>query len=144
MKPFLLVLLAALVCPNPGRAMDPAARSDTPTVKAAGLMVRVDDLILSDKKAYAHMLWDAYPLRDTITAMAKARGMEPAAFRRLAVKDLVAGPLKAKAPKAPKVKVDVVEFDQRDEYGMPQMASIKKLDHIEMDAPFASTKTAAP
>jgi hypothetical protein len=99
------------------------ARPVTPTVKAGAYEVRLDDIQVTDKKAYAYLLWDiqALGLPDDVKAQD--------AKLQAGVLALVKGPVAQQVPKAKGVKVDVVRFTQRDDYGAPDWNSVKKVAH---------------
>ena len=112
-----------------------ASRGMTGTAQVEGLDVQLKDVIVTDKKAYAHLLWDAFPLRQSIAGAAKAQGKSDEQLRDAMVRALALTAVRARFPKALKVKIDVVEFSRRDEYGAPDWNSVKKLQHLEMDLP---------
>lgn len=111
----ILLLLAALAAPAPLRPAGSALPA-TPTVKAGGADIVPADFIITRKKGYVHLLWDAFPYRGPAAPDVQA-----------VVADLLAGPVAKKFPKAVKVKVDVVEFPDRDEYGAPRWESIRRV-----------------
>lgn len=119
-----------------------APRPLTPTVKVEGLDLRLDDVIITPKAGYAHLLWDLFPYHDAVAAAAKAKSQPEADFRALVVKGLAQALVPAKAPKVKLVKADVVEFTERDEYGAPRWSSVKKVQKLQvtLEAPKAKAK----
>lgn len=94
-------------------------------IQAGGIVVDRADIIITKKKGYIHLLWDAFPASVALKALTGT-----AEAGRLAVlDDLVRGPVTKADPDVPKVRADVVEFPLRDDYGAPVWSSIKRLGH---------------
>lgn len=121
-----LILAMLMACPAYAQ---PQALSAS--VEAAGLQIQRADFIVSDKGSYLHLLWDAFPVKKALAEEAKAKGLAPGALRRNVVKGLLES-VSGSYSKALKAKVDVVEFTQRDEYGLPRWSSVHKLAHFEI------------
>jgi hypothetical protein len=121
---FTLCLLLGALAAGPLAADSPL--DVTPTVKAGNLTVKLSDVLLTPKPGYVHMLFDAYPYRDDIPK----DGMDQ--VLKTIAKDLVKDPLLVKFPKTTKVKADMVQFSQRDDYGAPRWDSVTKLAHYEI------------
>ena len=119
------LILALLLVPALSRAGHAAPISLTSTVKAGGMLIARADFIITDKKTYAHLLWDAYPCREQLKCQDQDK------IFTLVVADLLAGPLAKKLPDALKAKVDIVEFTERDNYGLPKWDSVRKLQKMK-------------
>ena len=126
------LILAAVFCcsltvlARTADAAEESSKALTATVKAAGLVVKLSDLSISLKGDHVHLLFDAFPYRGQLqTDTAQARPLSPV------VESLIAGPLLSRFPSAGLVKVDVVEFSQRDDYGAPRWDSIRRLAKFE-------------
>lgn len=123
-----LVLLAVAL---PAAAAAAGAHRLSPTVQAQGLTVSAQDLLLTPKAAYTHVLWDVFPARTRLDAAAEGRDRE--GFYRDFVQALARGPYQARLG-GRRLRVDVVEIPLRDEYGAPQWSSVKKLARFELPA----------
>jgi hypothetical protein len=134
--------LCALIFSTPALAAD---RAVTPTVQVEDLSVRLDDVIVTPKKDYAHFLWDSFPYKAAITAAAKGQNQDEQAYREKVLKLLANAVVALHAPKLRHIKADVVEFTERNEYGAPLWSSVKKIQHLEFDlAPSKPLKKAKP
>jgi len=118
------LIFALLLAPALSRAGHAAPISLTSTVKAGGMLIAKADFIITDKKSYAHLLWDAFPYREQL------KGQDQAKVFNLVVMDLLSGPLAKKLRGADKAKIDIVEFTERDNYGLPKWDSVKKLQKM--------------
>lgn len=86
----------------------------TGTVRVAGLDVPLDQILVTPKPDYVHIIWDSYAEHDAIKQAGKA-------FRMTAAALALARTLGRTAePKATLFKVDVAEFPVRDDYGAPR------------------------
>jgi hypothetical protein len=135
------ILILALVLPLALAARHAAAgaRPLTPTVSVEGLDVRLDDVIVKAKTGYAYLMWDAFPYRQAISAAAKVRGLDDAPYRDRVLQGLAKTLLGRLAKRGVrKFKADAVEFPERDEYGAPRWASVRKLQHLEAELPAPS------
>jgi hypothetical protein len=127
----ILVGVIALLAPlRSGAEGAPAGR--TPTVQVLGLEIRAADVVVSPKPGYAHLLWDVFPAREAVRAAAKARAQDEPVFRRAVALALAQALVPKAAPGRATVKVDVVEFPERDEYGEPRWSSVKKLQKFDL------------
>ncbi len=123
----LLFLLAGSAAPA---WCEEAAKPVTATVKAAFLEVRKSDFIVTRKETHLHLLWDAFPYAAQIKARAELKKKKASDLRKEVALSLVQLTLKAGGEKPKAIKVDVVEFPERDEYGAPRWGSIKKLERF--------------
>jgi hypothetical protein len=127
--PFLLLCLA-LFLPHPVPAEDGAtdvALSLSDTVKLGSLSIKAADVSLTRKRAYVHVLFDAFPYRDDLLVDSpNPKPLEPV------VKALVEGFVLTRLPATKLVKVDVVEFTDRDDYGAARWDAIKRLGKFEV------------
>jgi hypothetical protein len=127
--PFLLLFLAFCL-PHPVHAESGAANvslSLTDTVKLGSLSIKAADVSLTQKTTYVHVLFDAFPYRDDLQLDSPVpKHLEPV------VKALVVGFVLKRLPATKLVKVDVVEFTERDEYGAPRWDTIKLLAKFEV------------
>lgn len=96
------------------------------TVKVGGLEVGRDQILVTPKKGYVHIIWDAYPSQAAIKAAGAAFKLETAA------KDLATGLGVSADPKAKFVKVDIAEFPVRDDYGAPRWDKLAFLGRYEV------------
>jgi hypothetical protein len=108
----------------------PLAGADTPSkkasqpvtgcpLKAQGVTVKAEDVMVTPKQGYVHVLIDLFPYHDRLKSM-DDKGWQALALS--AARDCAA----LKHP-GNKVKVDVVEFKERDTYGAPVWSSVKVL-----------------
>jgi hypothetical protein len=127
--PFLLLCLAFLL-PHPVHAdyeASAAAPLLTGTVEAGSLSIKAADVSLTLRPTYVHMLFDAFPYRDDLQVDShKPKPLEPV------VEALVQGFVLARLPGTKLVKVDVVEFTDRDSYGAPNWDVVKRLGRFEV------------
>ena len=126
-----LVLIACLAClaAAPLRADTSPAQSQpgyvTPTVQAAGVAVRLKDLVLTPRPGQkTYVLWDAFNYRQILAA--KGDGALTATAQGLAKSYAL-----KKYPKSKTVHVSVVEYQERDSYDTPRYESMKELAQFE-------------
>ena len=80
--------------------------------------------MVTDKKTYVHMLWDANAVRGRFDGKDR-RAMLAEAARQLA---LLRYPVGASADE---IRVDIVFVAQRDEYGNPKWDTLQRVAHAE-------------
>ena len=122
----LLLCLAGLL-PHPALADGGAAAPVSGTAKGASLQIKAANLSLTQKAGYVYVLFDAFPYRDAL----KLDTPNPAPLEPV-VKTIAAGPVLARWPATKLVKMDVVEFSEKDDYGAPRWDSIKRLGKFEV------------
>src|SRR5665213_942423 len=93
----------------------------TGTVKVAGLDVPRNQIVVSPKAAYVHIIWDAFAERAAIKQAGKAFSLTAAALDLVKTEGLTA------SPRTVLFKVDVAEFPVRDDYGAPRLDKIEFL-----------------
>lgn len=127
--PFLLLCLA-LFLPHPAYAeydATGAAPMLTGTVQVGSLSIKAADVSLTLKPTYVHVLFDAFPYRDDLQVdTPRPKPLAPV------VKALVEGFVLTRLPATKLVKVDVVEFPERDDYGAPRWDTVKRLGKFEV------------
>ena len=122
--PFLLLCLA-FILPHPVHAE--AAPLLTGTVTLGALSIKAADVSLTLKATYVHVLFDAFPYRNDLQVDSPSpKPLEPV------VKALVEGFVLTRLPGTKLVKVDVVEFTDRDDYGAARWDTIKRLGKFEV------------
>ena len=133
MKHALLTALLALLCASAAHA-DSAPGAVTPTVKAAGVAVRLKDLVLTPRPGQrVFVLWDAFNYREILAA--KGAGALTATAQALAK----SYGLKS-YPKSKTVHVSVVEYQERDSYDTPRYDSMRELGQFDFKVDPASHK----
>ena len=75
MQALLLSFILACVGIPAWAAGDQAAPS-TVTAQVMGLQVALDDILITPKQGYAHLLWDSYPSRASLRAHSIASAPE--------------------------------------------------------------------
>ena len=121
------ILIALLVCAGAAQAQgaEGTAAGSTPTVKAAGVDIRLKDLILTPREGRkVYVLWDAFNYRQILAA--KGDGALTATAQGLAK-----GYALKKYPRSKTVHVSVVEYQERDSYDTPRYESMKELGQFE-------------
>jgi hypothetical protein len=98
----------------------------TGTVKIAGLEVALNQIMVTPKEGYTHVLWNSFPYRNGIRDAGKAFALE------LAASDLAQGPGLEASPKSKKFKVDIVDFFEKDTYDAPRWDKVKFLGRFEV------------
>jgi hypothetical protein len=124
MKNILLVMAICLIS-SAAWAME-APVAVTNTARIAGIEVANDQILITLKTGYVHLLWDAFPSQEAIRAKGKAFNLENA------VRDLVFGPGLASQPEAMVFKVDVVEYFEKDSYGTKRWDKVRSLGRFEV------------
>ena len=119
MKNLLLIIALCLMNPSVWAAEAPVAVTNT--VKVAGIEVAHDQILITPKPGYVHMIWDAFPNHAAIQNAGKAFNFEAAAL------DLAKGPGLAASPGAKVFKVDIMELSEKDSYGNPQWDKVSFL-----------------
>jgi hypothetical protein len=121
-----LLLCLAWLTPHPIAAEDSATPA-AGAAKGAALQIKPADLSLTQKAGYVYVLFDAFPYRDALKLdTPKPEPLEPV------LRGLASGPVLSRWPATKLVKVDVVEFSERDDYGAPRWDSIKRLGKFEV------------
>jgi hypothetical protein len=93
----------------------------TGTVQVSGLTVPLNEILVTPKADYVHIIWDSFADRAAIKEAGKA-------FSLNAVAVALARTLgRAAEPKATLFKVDVAEFPVRDNYGVPRWDKVEFL-----------------
>lgn len=98
----------------------------TNTVKVAGIEVAHDQILITPKTGYVHMIWDVFPKHAAIQTAGKKFNFEAAAL------DLVKGPGLASNPEAKVFKVDIMELSEKDSYGNPQWDKVQFLSRFQL------------
>jgi hypothetical protein len=80
-----------------------------------------DNLMMKQKKGYVYVLFDAFPYRDRLS------GVDLSRLAEVLLNEIV---LKSYA-KAEKIKLDVVEYSEKDSYGVPRFDTVKILGKFE-------------
>jgi hypothetical protein len=102
----------------------------TTTVNVDGLNISTADFILKKKKGYVYVLLDVMPYAKPIEERVHKTKQPVEAVRRGLLLALVEKLLPEKFPSLRAYQADVVEFTERDEYGLPAWSSIRRLDHF--------------
>jgi hypothetical protein len=121
MRTLALSLALALALPCAGRA---EAKAEAPKVRIGGLEVAQVDLLLTKKKGYYHLLWDAFPYKTAL------KGGDPAEK----VPALLEWAFASKSD-AKQLKLDIVEVPERDDYGAPRWETLKVIGQWECARP---------
>jgi hypothetical protein len=117
-------ILALLLC-LAGSALRademPLGGDVTGTAQVAGLTVPLDEILITPKPDYVHIIWDSFADRAAIKDAGKSFSLNAAALALARGLGLAAG------PKATLFKVDVAEFPVRDDYGAPRWDKVEFL-----------------
>lgn len=118
MMQFALMALLALAGRLPAVEMNNANKV-TGTVELAGLRIERANISVTVDPSRARILADIFPNQKERLALGDK--FDPQALALA----LVQGPGKAKDPKLKAFRVDIVEYSQRDDYGLPVFSSMK-------------------
>lgn len=113
-----MLLFTTLAWSGPEAQTTPVA-----VVKLAGLDVKSSDWTFTPKDGYVHAILDLIPYKE---AMAKS-GLKQEKLAQA----LLDGPLAEKYPDAVKVKLVLLEYPERDNYGAPRWDKVKVVARYE-------------
>jgi hypothetical protein len=125
-----IAVVAFLILPLDSAAEPNVAALGCP-IRALHVEINAGDVLFTQKPDYVHVLVDVYPYRDVLNTTDRA-GMSELAL------DVVKSCTASKYPSAKLVKLDLVEFLERDSYGAPVWSSVQVLGKFG----FARTKGA--
>lgn len=129
MRWILTFILACL--PAAGPAAEGLPQTAASTVKAAGLDVRTADFLVQGGPEQCVLLWDAYPSRKALGALALRDHISVGQLRRAVASALVEGPVLAKCPAAAKVRIAIAEFPGRGPSGLLGPSGANVLERLE-------------
>ena len=125
MKARMLALLLGLALGAAGqaRAAEDPAKAAPLGLRIGAAEVKAADCLFTPKPAYVHVILDLFPYREAL----KASGLGLTQVAQA----LADGPVAAKHPKAKAVKVALVEYPERDDYGAPRWDKVVVLGKFE-------------
>lgn len=113
----------------------------TATPSSPAKLIQPEALIVSKKKGYLYIVWDVFSHREIFDP--KQKNSRLAALRYAAYIAQVHGFLKH--PDYPEARVNIIVFNERDEYGGPRWDSVEKYHALTLLAEkYAELKIAGP